>query len=172
MRYVVGLDLSLNGSAAVVSGADWNPADWSALDSVQFTPPKGATGAERLHHVSERIVAWVSSYGGCPHVYVEDYAYAATVTNARAVAELVGCVKRDLWREGVEVVPVAMNSARETLLGKVPSKKTSGIDVKDFVNHALARMGASFATLDQGDAFVVMNHGRAMLGLSYIGVGA
>jgi Holliday junction resolvasome RuvABC endonuclease subunit len=168
---VIGLDISLNGSAGVMLLPHWEPGAWaSGLVTATFAPPKNVTGAERLMIVAAKIVGWVRAVKE-PQVYIEDYAFAARVTSARAVAELVGCVKRDLWCESVEVKPIAMNTARKLLLGRVPTKKKSGIAVKDYVNHALSRMGAQFPTMDEGDAFVIANCGRSLLGLPFVGVG-
>ena len=177
---IIGLDLSLNASAAVRLGPGWKPGNWK-LESQVFVPPKfpetdkNAAAARRLEWVTAELRWWI--IGGNNYfpkdlrVYVEDYAFAASVTSARAVAELVGCVKLTLWRSGILVQPVAMNTARKALLGHVPTKKTSGIAVKDYVNEKLARMGAKFDTMDEGDAFVIANAARSLLGLSHVGVG-
>lgn len=189
---VLGLDLSLTAAAAVVLPADWEPGDWN-LPSLVVAPPEPEEDADAFHARRTGVIANALlrfAVEHCvTHVYVEDYAYSPQATRGRAVAELGGVVKdyflrrtRVAWaalkqplvpRPPHELIvhPVNMAAARKALLGHVPSKRTSGVAVKDYVNEKLARMGASFGTMDEGDAFVVANYGRALLGLPYVGVG-
>ncbi len=188
---LLGLDLSLSASAAVALPADWAPGDWDVpslvVPAVEVEEDRDAFHARRTGVVANALLRFAVEHG-VTDVYCEGYAYGRQ--NAReALAELGGVVKdyflrrgRDVWsmtaqtgevprppREWV-VRPVNMASARKTLLGKVPSKKTSGVPVKDHVNSQLAKMGARFKTMDEGDAFVVANHARMLLGLSHVGV--
>jgi len=176
---VMGLDLSLTAPAAVVLPARWRPGTWRMPSACW-----AAKIALFVHEERERadfeparwalLSNWVLDFArvrGATHVFVEDYAFAARRTAGRALAEFGGVVKYNFWnRQQIVVQPVVAASARKTLLGHVPSKKTSGVEVKDYVNEKLARMGAKFATMDEGDAFIVANHGRYLLGLPYIGV--
>ena len=125
---------------------------------------------ERLDWIGNRVRTFAQA-NGVTNVFVEGYAFGSQ--NAReALAELGGVVKHDLYTMHLLVTPIVAASARKTLLGKVPSKKTSGIAVKDYVNEKLARMGAKFDTMDEGDAYIIANAGRAALGLDrqYAGI--
>lgn len=182
---VLGLDLSLAAPAAVVLYKGWRPGDWSFRHmrakcwAKEIEEHKewhaGAYGAEwwpaeRLDWIGKQVATFARD-NGATHAFVEGYAFGRQ-QNREALAELGGVVKRDLYaRLNLMLEPVAANSARKTLLGHVPSKKASGIAVKDYVNHQLAKMGAKFATMDEGDAFVIANHGRMLLGLPHVGVG-
>lgn len=175
---VLGLDLSLTASAIVVLPTRWQPGTWSLRTFVIKTKHVPSTmpshyirrhQMERLDSIS-RFLLDAAKKTNATHVFVEDYAFAAKQTSGRAVAELGGVVKHAFWQEGLDVIPMNMASARKTLLGHVPAKRTSGIAVKDYVNHALSKMGARFESMDEGDAFVVANAGRAQLGLSHVGV--
>ncbi len=180
---ILGLDLSLTAPAAVVLGERWDPtcAFEASIDSRCWKAKLAEMAREQSKKADwpmvrwNAIAVWLIEYAvtfEVTHVFVEDYAYSAQATAGRALAELGGVVKFRMWRELNRIVhPVNMASARKTLLGRVPAKRTSGIAVKDFVNSKLAQMGARFGTLDEGDAFVIANHARSLLGLAHVGVG-
>lgn len=184
---VLGLDLSLGAPAACVLSSMWKPGYWllksacwkSEIDEFMKARldngwPIERARIERLDFIAKRVAQFARLNNATSMnnaaIFVEGYAFGSQ--NAReALAELGGVVKLFLLKDlGIVVRPIVAASARKTLLGKVPSKKTSGVEVKDYVNEKLARMGARFKTMDEGDAFVIANAGRAALGLSHIGV--
>lgn len=169
---VMGLDLSLRASAALVIPAGWELGRWNKLvshvvGSNLLQDADQGQKLSRLESISDEIVKFARD-NHVTHVFVEQYAFSQMLTRAHAIGELGGVVKLDLRRKlGLVVMPVVASQARKFLCGTVPRK-----DSKDFVIAKLVDMGANFQTDDEGDAFVVANWGLSELGLVALSVGA
>lgn len=165
---VLGLDLSLTAPAAVVLGSAWAPGDWVHIPTC-LPDTRKLRGEPRLIRIRTVLDIFAVSHG-VSHAFVEEYAFTSRNTHLASLGELGGVVKVALYERGIETAPVPAATARKTLLGTIKRSALAGAKVKDYVASQLARMGAPFTSLDIGDAFVVANHGRALLGLSHIGV--
>jgi Holliday junction resolvasome RuvABC endonuclease subunit len=158
---LLGLDLSLNASAAVAVPLDWD-GDWSRVRScvVGERLRRDASDAERARRtetIAARLVAFARSTGATK-VFVEGYAYGLK-TSAHSLGELGGVVRLELVRAGIELVTVPMQTARKLLLGKCPRE-----GAKVAVAEALKAAGARFETLDEFDAMAVANWGLSEVG--------
>lgn len=157
MTIVMGLDLSLTASAAVVIPHKWKLGDWKRLKthvvgSNLLQEASQNDKLARLDLISLELVYFARA-NKVTHICVEQYAFSQKLTRAHALGELGGVVKLDLKRElGIVAEPVVASSARKFLCGKLPQK-----DVKAFVIAQLKMMGANFKTDDEADAFVVAN---------------
>jgi Holliday junction resolvasome RuvABC endonuclease subunit len=152
---VVGLDLSLNGSAACHLVGDPRSSDPPAIVTKRF-PWKGpvseeANRVDRLIHVSEAIAAFVAS--AAPHaIAVEDFAYARPQGAAR-IGEMTGVVKVALRRAtGLTVIPIPASEARKRI---IPDVRGRGEDLKERILEALRSRGLDFASHDEADAYVI-----------------
>ncbi len=169
----MGIDLSLTAPAYCIIPDRWLPDRWGMLFMLNLKDGIGKRlDIERVAFIVNHLRV-IAQRNHVTHVFIEDYAFAAPGRGRgeRALAELCGVLKYTFYFDlDLTITPVHIASARKTLLGHVPTKKSSGIPVKDYVNEALGTMGAEFETMDEGDAFVVANHGRSTLGLPHVGV--
>ena len=161
---VMGLDLSLRGSAAVVLPKGWNPAKpWEGISFERFGEPGKLEGEERVDAIVQRV-AFLMGEHDVDRVFVEQYAFSFSANAITAIAELVGVVKHYVWTHHLtKVVPIVASSARKTFFGPLP--RMSRKEVKAFIAHELDKLGAPFANEDTRDAFLVGNAGRHKLGL-------
>lgn len=178
---VVGLDLSLRATAAVLIPPRWQVGDWRRLAWV-VTGHKLPNDASLLAQVArlvkieldvQEFVLLARIREGAPGevvVAVEQYAMSPGKGQGRAHAagELGGVVKVGLWRcLAVVCRPVSPASARKLLLGV-----GTGPGIKEEVYARLRAHGAPFPpspherrTSDVADAFAVANWMRGDLGL-------
>ena len=161
---VMGLDLSLRGSAAVVLPKGWNPAKpWEGISFERFGEPGKLEGEERVDAIVERV-AFLMAAHDVDRVFIEQYAFSFSANAITAIAELVGVVKHYVWTHHLTtVVPIVASSARKTFFGPLP--RMSRKEVKAFIGFELDKLGAPFANEDTRDAFLVGNAGRHKLGL-------
>ena len=167
---VMGLDLSLTGSAVAVLPGNWDATNpWAGVTFHRFTEEGKLAGLCRQAAIVRGI--WqLAVRTGVKRAYVEQYAFSYVANSITVIAEMVGSVKLELWTSlGIEVVPVVASSARKTLLGPLP--KMSRKEVKAHLKHAFAEMGAPELDEDQRDAFVIANRGRHDLGLPCLSCG-
>ncbi len=162
---VLGLDLSLRGSAAVLLHHDWDAArPWERISTERFGDEGELGGQERVEGIVEGILKLCSGRR-VGHAFVEEHAFNMSAgKHFVARAELVGAAKHRLFVEvDVEVIPVVASSARKLLFGPLPrmDRKTG----KAFIKDQLAKMGSPFPDEDSRDAFLVANAGRHSLGL-------
>lgn len=158
---ILGLDLSLNASAAVSVPISWD-GDWSRVRScvVGEKLRRDASDAERARRtetIAMRLVAFARS-SGATKAFIEGYAYGLK-TSAHSLGELGGVVRLELVRAGIELVTVPMQTARKLLLGRCPRQ-----GAKVAVAEALKAAGARFETLDEFDAMAVLNWGLSEVG--------
>ena len=179
---VMGLDLSLLSPAYVVLLPEWHPGEplthcaSSALpsDALAMTNKRLRSDPEWTIRRIAAVADWVMTAARHYHVtnvFVEDYAYSASATAGRTLAELGGAVKIRLYDAELLVMQAVPASAeRKALLGHVPSKKKTGMDVKAYVRAYASEMGVTFKTDDEVDAFVIANYGRCLIGRTHLGV--
>ncbi len=170
---IVGLDLSLRGSAACWMPAKWK-GDTTKLEMGTFGYPltKDATLSEimdRYLAIANGIVEFVK-LRTTRAIYVEDYAFSMRSSSTAVLHELGGVVKVMLYQAtGMVPIPVSASTCRKTLLQKLPKK-----DLKKFTEQNIRRLKgeALYWDADQVDAFCVVNHGMMKEGgvpLSFLG---
>ncbi len=156
---VVGLDLSLTGSAACAIDLPWNYkiSNLTMMPNVGYKLAKDATATEqreRIIHIRDAVLAFCKQVQA-RRIMIEDYAFSAA-GRITMLAELAGNVKMDLWENwGVSVEPVRASQARKVLLEKLPAK-----DSKLFTKVNVKKLGGPTTkwTDDDVDAFVVANY--------------
>lgn len=171
-KVVMGLDLSLTASAAVVIPHNWELGDWDSLIThvVGCSLLQEASPAEKLSRIDSISFELIqlARETRVTDIFVEQYAFSQMLTRAHALGELGGVVKLDLKRQlGIVAQPVVASQARKFLCGKVPRK-----DGKKYVEAQLKLMGAKFKSHDEGDAFTCANFGLSEIGLSALTVGS
>lgn len=161
---VLGLDLSLRRTAAIVIPYEWD-FEWRSL-KVCIVGGDCADDLRDQHARVEGIVDTLLDFATrhrATHAFFEQHSFSkGLMAYAMARAELVGVVKWELERHcRMLAVPVVASSARKLLFGKLPAK--------DAKKHAVARVTAMGCPLtwkdDEVDATVVANFGRHLLGL-------
>lgn len=161
---VLGLDLSLTSTGAVVLPADWS-GEWD-VPSMHFgrsvkNSAQEAQRIRRLVRISGEVCDFAKKHE-VTHAFVEGYAFNQRGAHARSGAELGGVVKVMIGAWGfTPIETVVASQARKLLCGKVPRK-----DAKAFVHAKMREWGAKFSNGDEADAFVIANYGRHTLGLS------
>lgn len=193
VKWVVGLDLSLTGSAVTVIRDPWLPwraGDWSRV-FVRRYPKKTLARTASAHQKAERITSIadallddVAHAMGRPEgfppmsAWVENYGFGAK-NRGRDIAELGGVVKdRFLLRYDCVPESVTVQQARKLFLGV-----GSGDDIKLEVVRQLHKLGAPFARVEPGmtkkammdltdacDSFLVANWGVSSLDLRAISI--
>lgn len=155
---VVGLDLSLRGSAACALPCPWD----GSIKHVRQMKPAGyelRNDASALEQLERIIEIRDSVLDFCREVqarkvWIEDYAFSAS-GKITMLAELAGNVKMELHENwGVVVEKIHASSARKILLQKLPkadSKKFTEVNVRKLDGQTKDWTG------DQVDAFVVAN---------------
>ena len=161
---VLGLDLSLRCSAAVVIPPYWRTG-WKSLTTMTVGKELKADATEsdrldRIVFIMERIGEFALKHG-VTHAFVEQYAFSQGTSHAHALGELGGLVKVRLHLAHIGVATVVASQARKFLFGKMPAKGAKKVAVAQ-----LKTMGAEFDTEDEYDAFVVANYGRSELGMT------
>lgn len=163
--YVLGLDLSLRGAAAVLVPAPWD-LDFSRVLSMRVgaSLTRGASEIDRDARckmiASEIATFCIGREVGA--AFVEGYSFGSPM-NAHQLGELRGVVRRMLVdRFGFAAMPVPPHSARKFFFGSKPSMRSDML--KDFILESVNATGAKFATHDEADAFLVANFGLTEIG--------
>jgi hypothetical protein len=181
-RSVVGIDLSLTRSAAFYLPSDWKPGgSWAKVKTITvgYPLPKTASATQRdlrIRTIVNTLLGFVitSPVGMRPDqtwpvIFVEDYAYGLAGNSGIRLAELGGALKYAISQEcGVSIEPINMTTARKIFLGKIPKGKGAA---QVAVHSTLKRMGFAYEGSDEGDAFVIANAGRSLLGMTAATVG-
>ena len=191
---MVGIDLSLTRSAAFYLPSDWKPGgSWAKVKTITvgYPLPKTASATQRdlrIRTIVNTLLGFVitSSVGmrsdiyasptkpmkmewSRPGIFVEDYAYGLAGNSGIRLAELGGALKYAISQEcSVSVEPINMTTARKIFLGKIPKGKGAA---QVAVHSTLKRMGFAYEGSDEGDAFVIANAGRSLLGMTAATVG-
>jgi hypothetical protein len=176
---VVGLDLSLTGTACVSIPLAWTQ-DLSEVRTKRlgYKLKNDATPTEKIERmitIADGVIEFCTLVQA-RHVYLEDHAFGAGGANANQTIEMTGIVKgwlRDQW--GVTAIPVHASSARKTLLQHVlsPRGQPKGW-VKKWVANNVRRLGGPILewTEDEIDAFVIANHALMIqrgMSMSFLG---
>ena len=161
---ILGLDLSLTGSAGCRLPAGWDPTHpWDGVTWERFGAAGKLQGEERVQGIVEGVLRMVTPL--TRHVYFEQYSFSKIQGKAFERAELVGAIKRELFvRHGFRMQPVVASAARKILLG--PRRKRTSVEWKRTIAYELEMMGCPIDDGDSRDAFVVCNAARYQLGLS------
>jgi hypothetical protein len=191
---VVGIDLSLTRSAAFYLPSNWKPGgSWAKVKTITVGYPLSKTASAtqrdlRIRTIVKALVAFLNEVPvgtrpdiyvtptkpmkaewSWPAVYVEDYAYGLAGNSGIRLAELGGALKYAIAQEcGVSVEPINMTTARKIFLGKIPKGKGAA---QVAVHSTLKRMGFAYEGSDEGDAFVIANAGRSLLGMTAATIG-
>lgn len=181
MTALVGLDLSLRAAAACAIPYDaWDgKLDYVRTMMFGYDLPNTASPKDklaRIHSIADGVTKFCAGVDA-KAIYIEEYAFSQGQAHAHEIGEVGGVVKHRLFRKlGLVTIPVANNTARKTLLVKLPSPrgKPKGY-VKSWVWANVRRLEGSARvwTNDEVDAFVIANHGIAAEGstaLSFEGI--
>jgi hypothetical protein len=164
---ILGMDLSIRGSALVCIPEDWFPGDWGRLEIYRrIRPDIHAPIDDRIEYVVDQILELTIMADTPPScAFVEAHVFVGFQQGALPRVELVGAVKYALKKNfAVKTTPVIASQARKLLFGKLPQMKRP--QIKAFVVEQLRKMGAPFSENDDlCDAFVVANYGLSELGL-------
>jgi len=167
---VLGLDLSLTGSAAVVLGSGWRPEEPTReVIHHRFGDEGKLEGIERQAAIVNGI--WrLAIKEGVTRAFVEEHSFGKGLMKyAFARAELVGAVKLSLWSiDRLATVPVVASGARKLLFGK--QQRMGSKEWKAFIRINFTNMQIDLPDEDTRDAYVVANGGRHVLGLPCLAV--
>ena len=155
---VIGLDLSLTSTGAVVLGPGEEQGSGEGDPYTESLVIKSKyKGEARLEHLREQIMALVG-LNQPDLIVIEGYAFGRP--NAMApIAELGGVVKHSLYTHGWPFILVPPTRAKKFACGKGNAKK-------DEVRLGVyKRWGFEAKTNDEVDAYVLARIGRAYLGL-------
>lgn len=112
---------------------------------LSWSPPRSATGVERLDWFARGIDATLGRYAP-DLVVVEGYAdHSPGIRSTIALAELGGVLRLVVWRHGVDLAVVAPSQLKKWATG-------SGRADKDAMMAAAAERGALPANHDEADA--------------------
>lgn len=162
---VVGLDLSLTGTAACALPLGWDHDMYRArtMKSGYMLPNDSSPEdqVKRLITIVDDVVDFCDRRRA-KHVYIENYAFSQKQSRAHALGELGGTVKKEVYQKlGLVVIPVVASRARKILLQHLPRA-----DSKKFTIKNVKRLeGPSWGwTEDECDSFVVCNAGLMFVG--------
>jgi len=169
---VLGLDLSLSGSAAVWMPPDWSPERAWVVDHARMTDEGKLLGRERRRAIVDALLRFADARR-IDHAYVEEHSFSKNQGMAFSRAELVGAVKDQFERQlGVVILPVVASHARKVLFGRV--RKMNRAEWKAYLREAFGLLGWPAGTElpdeDTRDAYVVANAGRHELGVECLQV--
>lgn len=167
---IAGLDLSLTGAGvAIVDASTWG-LDVRRVESWRFGEKLKGSNETADHEARVKRLRWIAGEvarvcaHGVTHVFVENYSFGMQHA-AHQLGEIGGVVKATLHeRLGLVAVPVSNSTARKLFVGR-----GAGAGIKDYVAAKLREIGWT-ASVDEGDAFVVMNYGLSELGFPALSV--
>lgn len=167
---VIGIDLSLRRAAAVFLPAGWCPGTWDgvawATTGAEVAGRDERLCAERLVKIANDLFMFLHSHAA-DHVFMEDYAYGLAGHAGMALAEAGGAVKLTFAEDDVVIRSVNQSTARALFLGKLPKDKRAQV-----THAAIQRLEPPWGRgSDEGDALVVANLGRSLLGLPAMTLG-
>jgi len=176
---IVGaLDLSLRHTAAVVAPDDLfdreEPSRHAVFLNVGQDVRKKVPESQRIERL-KFIAAHVSEFSRVYKVekwYVEGYSYG-NGEQAHSLGELGGVVKVQLSLDGHYVTPIAVLSARSTMLGTLPKLTKEQKKIKENLPKSIVfeEMKLRFPQItrnDESDALAVFNQAMKLLGKTYL----
>lgn len=160
---VAGIDMSLRGCGMAAIASNWK-CEFARVKTERFgvklhNDATEMERAERIDALVSRAMLFLRRHN-VTHAWFEQYAWGSHGAHVRSIAEVCGALKLAILLQGIELDAVGASQARKLLLGKAPGK-----GAKDITQAALAEMGATFPSHDEGDAFVVANFGLTELGI-------
>lgn len=173
MVAVLGMDLSLVGSAAVWMGSEWSPEEAWVVDHVRLSAEGELLGRERRRAIVDGLLRFAHERR-IDHAFVEEHSFSKGLgSSAFPRAELVGAVKDQFERQlGVVVHPVVASHARKVMFGRV--RKMNRAEWKSYIKEAFGMLGwpggKELPDEDTRDAYVVANAGRHVLGIGCLQV--
>lgn len=155
---VVGLDISLKGPGVCV--VEGNPrskcGEQLEAEAAKIRIGEDLRGPQRLAVVTESLVSWLHSRAAlCPRqlFVMEGYAFGQAGA-AHSLGEIGGCVRRELWAAGANLIVVPPSTLKKYVTGR-------GVGDKNIVMKVVyKRWGFDSDDDNECDAF-----GAAMLGL-------
>ena len=141
MTNVVGLDLSLTGTAYVVLDTNGN-----IVDKHVIRPKK--KGVERLEEIQDHMLGFLAKLPFGTPFAVEGYAFGANQV-AHSQGELGGVIRLLLYENKFPYIDVAPSIVKKFATGKGNAKK------EQVMLHVMKRWGHHFETNDEADAFVL-----------------
>lgn len=167
--YVLGLDLSLSRTAAILLPVDFRGDFAEVVTAVaghglHTTADELARDARCLEvaQTVEELVHGVRVAGA----FVEGYAFARSGA-PHALGELRAVVRRVLVaRYGWAPVPVSQSAARKLFFGRAPRAPEGGGRrwLKNYILASVRACGAPFQHDDEADAFLIANFGLTEVG--------
>lgn len=163
----MGIDSSLSGTGLVAVPFGWK-LDWSkvARQKLGLGLSKNASEVDRMRRIDsicKGLMEFAEEHQ-VTDVWMEQYAFSAKLSQAHALGEIGGNIKRDVVLGlGLPLTIVVSNTAR-ALLGKFSARGRKGEPkpppLKDQV-HAVLRKAGLPANWDgdETDAWVVLNYG-------------
>jgi Holliday junction resolvasome RuvABC endonuclease subunit len=161
---ILGLDMSLRGTAMVVLPSTWEPGNWNTLATYRRIQTVGLDLMETMDRIIHAIIQCVEDEQ-VQHVFIEQHAFIGFQKGALPRVELVGAVKFILHQDyGLKTQPIIASQARKLIFGKLPRMKRPIL--KKYIIEQMTKMGAPFAENDDlCDALVIANYGLSELGL-------
>lgn len=157
---VLGLDLSLTRTAAVLLPTDW-AGDWGDVRVLTSGASLPNDASEMMRNA--RIVHIVNDLDSflddttVEAAFVEGYSFG-NAQRAHQLGELRGVVRWHLVRRfQLAPKPVAPSSVRKLFFGAVPKER--GDALKKHILSTVNALGAEFKSHDVADAFLVANYG-------------
>lgn len=148
MPTVLGLDISLNGTGAVILEND------ELLYHDRFEPE--STGIERLIEIEEYVTDLIET-NLLDLVVIEGYAFARS-NQAHQMGEIGGVIRRRLHKLRVPWIEVSPNQVKKFATGKGNCKKDL------ILMNVYKRWKVEFQSSDEADAFVLAKIGTILKG--------
>lgn len=147
MTEIIGIDQSLT-STGIAVGDD------------TFTIVSKLKGVERLDDIVTQIMDVVRPLAK-PHVYIEGYSFSSRNSHAHALGELGGCIRLELWRDGVPFTEIPPTVRAKFATGRGNSSKN------EVVSSVSARTGIVWSGKgadDKCDAWILQEIGLYLIG--------
>jgi len=160
---IMGLDMSLRGTAMVVVSSDWKLGDWDNLLGWQRINPGEMRGIKRIDMIVEGVLIFANDYG-IDRVFVEQYAFGFRTSSVTMLAELGGAIKYSLYEKyALDSVAVTPGQARKVIFGNLGRLKRK--ELKATIVEKFRLMHSPFGENDDlCDAFVIANFGLSECG--------
>lgn len=158
---IVALDLSLSSTGV----ARWDPAEAAEPITQTIEPsfrmPKIMTADARLRRLHDLHAQILGAIGPVDLALIEGYSYASKVGGER-LGELGGVIRLSLYAAGVKIVEIAPPAVKKYATG-------NGAAAKPKVHGAAVhRAGREFATMDESDAWWLLQMALAHYGLPHV----
>lgn len=147
---VVGLDISLNRPGiCILSGDPRTRVDAGLIvDSAMIRSGEELRGPERLSVVTAAIWSWLRArrISGPGVLYVQE-GYAFSRSHAHSMGEIGGCIRRDIWASGGNLIVVPPSTLKKFVT------KSGAADKNVMMKELYKRWGYDVDDDNQCDAF-------------------